>query len=168
MNAVSFITEKKQPVSSDWLLGLTVGGYTTLCVACYYFGAGAWISSYPEAGIDDPSPGQLQALLLLIPGLFIGLLDYIQIHSEAVFKRKGNERITTVSVWLNACAILGFFALIALNSMTGVLARFLQRFIFLGAALFFCAGIVIGVLHVLWIVVDTKMKRKPPAPLVDM
>lgn len=162
MNVVSFAAKQKRSISRDWLLGLTVGGYATLSVAFYFFGSGSWISSYYEQG--DYPPGQLQGFVLLIPGLLIGLLDFAQIHSEVLFKRQGNERVTTISVWLNAVVILAFFALIPLNSMTGTVAGYLQRFAFIAAGLSFCSGIVTGVLHVVWILVARKTKNKPPGP----
>jgi hypothetical protein len=44
MTGVSFLIENKRAVSKDWLLGLTVGGYTILVVALWCFGPGSWIS----------------------------------------------------------------------------------------------------------------------------
>lgn len=163
MNAVSFAAEKKRFISRDWLIGLTVGGYATLSVAGYFFGGGTWISSSFEAW-DYPPPGQLEAFVLLIPGLVIGLLGFVQIHSEALFKHQGNDRIATISVWLNAAAILGFFALIPLNSMTGTVAGYLRSFALVVTGLSFCSGIVTGVANVLWMV--ARIMRKPGGPTV--
>jgi hypothetical protein len=154
MNVVSVLIDNKRSVSKNWLLGLTVGAYSTLSIALYFFGGGRWVSSSFEP-IDFP-PGELQAFGLMIPGLFVGLLDYAQIHSEVFFKRKANERLTAVSVWLNAAAILSFLALIPLNSMPWTAVIYLRIITLLSAAICFSLGNLIGVLHVLWMVTAGK------------
>lgn len=158
MGPVSFAAEKKKSVSKDWLLGLTVGAYATLAVAFYFFGGGTWISSHSEEWDYYPS-GQLGAFVLLIPGLLIGLLDFVQIHPETVFKHHGSDRMTAISVRLNAAAIIGFFAVIPLNSMNGAMVGYVQGFAALAVGLSFCLGIGAGLVHVLWIM--TKSWKSP-------
>jgi len=154
MNAVPLLIENKRPVSKDWLLGLTVGGYTTLSIALYFFGGGSWLSSNFEAsyyeGNDFSAPGHLQVFLFTILGLFIGLLDFAQIHSEVFFKRKAIAQITALSVWLNALAVVSFFVLIPLKELPWEPAIFLHTVALFALVTSFCLGNLIGILHVLW------------------
>jgi hypothetical protein len=156
MNVVPLTIENKRSVSKDWLLGLTVGGYTTLSIALYFFGGGSWISSNFEAsyyeGNDFSAPGHLQVFLFTILGLFIGLLDFAQIHSDVFFKQKAIEPITSLSVWLNALAVLSFFALIPLKELAWKPAIFLHTVALFVLVASFCLGNLIGVFHVLWMV----------------
>ena len=156
MNVVPLTIENKRSVSKDWLLGLTVGGYTTLSIALYFFGGGSWISSNFEAsyyeGNDFSAPGHLQVFLFTILGLFIGLLDFAQIHSEVFFKRKAIAQITALSVWLNALAVVSFFALIPLKELPWEPVFFLHTVALFVLVTSFCLGNLIGVFHVLWMV----------------
>jgi len=74
MNVVAFLIENKRSMSKNWLLGLTVGGYATVSLSLYCFG-GALISS------SQVPARNAQALLILIPGFFVGLLDFAQIDA---------------------------------------------------------------------------------------
>jgi hypothetical protein len=169
MNVVPLRIENKRSVSKDWLLGLTVGGYTTLSIALYFFGGGSWIFSYFEASYyeatDFSAPGHLQVFELAILGLFIGLLDFAQIHSEVFFNRKAIERITAVSVWLNALAIVSFFALIPLNELPWEPVIFLRTVTLFVLAISFSLCNLIGVLHVLWMVTAGIVKTRSQGPL---
>jgi hypothetical protein len=155
---VYLLIENKRSVSKDWVLGFTVGGYATLSIALYFFGMGGWISSSFEP-INYLPPGQLQVFELMIPALFVGLLDFAQIHSQVFLNHKANERITAVCVWLNAAAILSFLTLIPLNSMPWTAMTYLRKVTLLCAAISFSLGNLIGVFHVLWIVTWGRKRR---------
>lgn len=153
MNAVPFLVENKRSISKNWLLGLTVGGYGTVSLALYCFG-GALVSS------SQFPAGNPQALLFLIPGFFVGLLNFVQIHAEDYFKYKPRERITSVSLWLNAIAIIGFCALLTLKGVFdgGGLYSFVPVVLGSVAAASFLVGIVVSILNVLWILIASKAR----------
>lgn len=159
LNTVRLLTDNKRAVSSHWLVGLTVGSYAIVSVALFFFGGGSWIAPRWEAWVDPAPPGELQSFYLLIPGLLIGLLDFVQIHSEALFKQKGNERVARASLWLNAAAILFVFVSIPLHNVTATVACYALIITFLGATVSFGLGIGIGVLHVGWILVHSLSGR---------
>jgi|GEM_PF-2662801 len=145
--------ENARSVSKNWLLGLTVGGYATVSIALYCFG-GALVSSG-----QFPS-GKAQALLFLIPGLFVGLLDFVQIHSGDYFKYKPRERITWFALWLNATAIIGFCALFTLKGVLdgGGFYSFVPLILGILTASSFLLGIVVSVSNVLWILIAAKAR----------
>jgi hypothetical protein len=153
MYAVPLLIENKRFISKNRLLGLTVGGYGTISLALYCFG-GALVSS------SQVPAGNAQALLFLIPGFFVGLLDFVQIYAEDYFKYKPRERITWVALWLNATTIIGLCSLLTLK---GVLdgGRF-YSFVLLALGIVtvasFLLGIVISVSNVLWILIAAKAR----------
>jgi hypothetical protein len=153
MDAVSFLFESKCSMSKTWLLGLTVGGYATISVVFYCFG-GALVSS------SQVPAGNSQTLLFMIPGLFVGLLDFVQIHAEDYFKFKPREKITWLALWLNAIAIIGFCALLTLKSALdgGGLYSFLRLALGSVTATSFLLGIVVSILNVLWILIAAKAR----------
>jgi len=153
MNAVSFLVEHKRAVSKNWLFGLTVGGYATVTLALYCFG-GALVSS------SQVPAGNAQALLFMIPGFFVGLLDFVQIHAEDYFKYKPRERIIWSALWLNTIAIVAFCALLTLKDVFvgGELYSFVPLVLGGVTAASFLVGIVVSILNVLWILVAAKAR----------
>lgn len=153
MNAVSFLIENKRPMSKDWFLGLTVGGYATVSVALYCFG-GALVSS------SQIPPGNAQSLLFMIPGFFVGLLDFVQIHAEDYFKYRPHERITWLALWLNTTAIIGFCAILTLRGVIngGRLYSWVLLVLGIAVAVSFLLGVVISVSNVLWILIAAKAR----------
>jgi hypothetical protein len=154
MNAVPFLIENKRSISQNWLLGLTVGGYGATSLALYCLG-GALVSS------RQVPAGNAQALLFLIPGFFVGLLDFAQIHAEDYFKYKPRERITWVALWLNATAIIGLCSLLTLKGVLdggGFDNSFVLPVLGIVTAASFLLGIVISVLNVLWILIAAKAR----------
>jgi hypothetical protein len=154
MNAVPSLIEDKRSFSKNWVLGLTVGGYGTVSLALYCFG-GALISSSNRV-----PAGNAQALLLLIPGFVVGLLDFTQIHAEDYFKYKPREGITWIALWLNATAIIGLCLLLTLKGLIdgGSLYSFLVLGLDMLTAASFLFGIVISVSNVLWILIVEKAR----------
>lgn len=140
-------------MSKTWLLGLTVGGYATVSVALYCFG-GALVSS------SRVPAGNPQTLLFTIPGLFVGLLDFVQIRAEDYFKYKPRERITWFALWLNAIAIIGFCALLTLKGVFDGEGLYPFLWLVLGSvtAASFLVGIVVSILNVLWILIAAKAR----------
>jgi hypothetical protein len=150
---VAFLIENKRSVSKNWLLGLTVGGYAAVSLSLYCFG-GALISS------RQVPAGNARALLFLIPGFFVGLLDFAQIRAEEYFKYQPREGITWFALWLNAIAIIGFYAMLTLKGVFD--GRGLYSFVplVLGSvtAASFLVGIVVSILNVLWILTAAKAR----------
>jgi len=152
MNVVAFLIENKRSMSKNWLLGLTVGGYATVSLSLYCFG-GALISS------SQVPARNAQALLILIPGFFVGLLDFAQIHAVEYFKYQPRERITWFALWLNAIAIIGFYALLTLKGVFGGgLYSFVPLVLGGVTAASFLVGIVVSMLNVLWILIAAKAR----------
>jgi uncharacterized membrane protein len=146
---MAFLRNNDRTGSKNWLVGFTVGCYAILSLSLFFFGNGSWLSTYFEP-IDYAPPGRLASLVFLAVGLFIGLLDFVQIYSEYVFKYKANRRVTLVSVWLNAMAISSWFALIALNSLDW---RAAATVAYCGLVIAFPLGILISIFHILWILI---------------
>jgi hypothetical protein len=153
MNAVSFLIENKRSISQNWLLGLTVGGYGAISLTLYWFG-GALVSS------SQVPAGNAQTLVFLIPGFFVGLLDFAQIHAEDYFKYKPRERITWVALWLNATAIIALCSLLTLKGVLdgGGFYSFVRLVLGIVTAASFLLGIVISVSNVLWILIAAKAR----------
>jgi len=139
-------------MSKNWLLGITVGGYATVSVALYCFG-GALVASQVPAG-------NAQALLFMIPGFFIGLLDFVQIHAEEYFKCKPRERITWFALWLNATAIIGFCAMFTLKNALEWRGfySFVPMILAIVTAASFLVGIVVSLLNVFWILIVARAR----------
>jgi hypothetical protein len=140
-------------MSKTWLLCLTVGGYATVSVALYCFGGASVSSSQFHAG-------NAQLLLFMIPGFFVGLLDFVQIHAEDYFKFKPRERITWFALWLNAIAIIGFCALLTLKGGFdgGGLYPILPLVLGSVTGASFLVGILVSILNVLWILIAAKAR----------
>src|SRR5260370_2478119 len=152
MNAVSFLVEHQRGVCENGVLGLTVGGYATVTLALYCFG-GALVSS------SQVPAGNAQALLCMIHGFFVGLLDFVQIQAEDYFKYKPRERITWSALWLNTIAIVAFCALLTLKDVFGgELYSFVPLVLGGVTAASFLVGIVVSILNVLWILVAAKAR----------
>lgn len=143
--------ENEPFVSKDWLFGLTVGGYATVCVALYCFGG---LSS-----VQFPS-GKAQAFLFLIPGVVVGLLDLFQIHCEDYFKYKPREWMTWFALWLNATAIMSFCVLLPLRGVLDGEKVDLAIGATLGivAAVSFLLGLVVSVSNLLWVSIIANAK----------
>ena len=151
MNAVSFLFENKRSSPKNWLLGLTVGGYATVSVALYCFGGALVSSNFPT--------GNPQTLLFMIPGFFVGLLGFIQIHAEDYFKLKPRERITWFALWLNAIAIIGLCILLALKgAFEGGGAYFIPLVLGGVTAASFLIGLVVSIVNTLWILIASKAR----------
>src|SRR5260370_14558859 len=95
----------------------------------------------------------------MIPGFFVGLLDFVQIHAEDYFKYKPRERITWSALWLNTIAIVAFCALLTLKDVFGgELYSFVPLVLGGVTAASFLVGIVVSILNVLWILVAPKAR----------
>jgi hypothetical protein len=71
MNLVSLLPDEKRKAVNNWLLGVTTGSY------CF----GAAFVSFGRVHLGrDP-------LLFVVPGMFVGLLDFVQIHSLRLVER---------------------------------------------------------------------------------
>jgi hypothetical protein len=147
MDGVTFLIPNKRSLSKDWLLGLTVGGYITLAVVLFRFGGALFDRQVPA--------GNVQMFLLMIPGFLLGMLDFVQIHAEDVFKYKPRERIPSCAVWLNVIPVLGFCALFILKDVLGGGGSFI---ISLVIAASFLLGIVVSLGNVLWILFAAKAR----------
>jgi|SRR5882762_2508822 len=150
MSRVAFLIGNKHPFSKDWLLGLTVGGYATLSLVLFCFG-GALFSSQSPAG-------NAQAFLFMIPGFFVGLLDFLQIHARDYFKYKPSERITSFAVWLNMIAVLSFCVMLTLKDVLDGAGSFILLSVMAVAAASFLLGIVVSLGNVLWIFIAAKAR----------
>ncbi len=137
----------------DWLLGLTVGGYATISILLYCFG-GELVS------VGRLPAGNPQALLFLIPGFFVGLLSFLQIHSEDYFKYRRREGITRFALWLNAIASVGFCAILPLKSMLdgGELYVYIAMTLWGVTAASFLVGTLVSLSNLLWILIVAKAR----------
>jgi hypothetical protein len=154
MNVVSVFDESNRYLSRNRLLGLTVGGYATLSIWLFCFGGASTIS------LSQIREGNTQAFLLIIPGLLIGLLDFVQIHAEDYFSYKPGERITIFALQLNAIPVLGFCVILILKEVLdgGVYSSFVLvsvAVVTLGA---FFLGIAVSLINVLWILFASKAR----------
>ena len=164
MEATSILTESKNSISKNWLLGLTLGGYAILSLALFMFGGGQWIFPYNDLDPTGPPSGQFQAFWLLIPGVFVVSLGFLQVEAESLLGCKANERLTSLSVWLNAVPILGFFALIWLSSMHWVFASFVALATLFASTLAFCLGILMGAANLIWLGIAAIKKKRLQLP----
>jgi len=86
-------------------------------------------------------------------------LDFAQIHAVEYFKYQPRERITWFALWLNAIAIIGFYALLTLKGgFGGGLYPFLPLVLGSVAAASFLVGIVVSILNVLWVLIAAKAR----------
>jgi hypothetical protein len=150
MNGVAYLIGNKRPFSKNWVLGLTVGGYLTLSLVLFCFGG---------ALFSIPSPaGNAQAFRFMIPGFFVGLLDFVQIHAEDYFKYKPRERITSFAVWLNVIAVLSFCVILTLKGVLDGAGSFILFFVTVVTVASFLVGIVLSLANVLWIFFAAKAR----------
>ena len=103
-------------VTSELLVGATLGGYLILGVALYCFGQGLMTPTGTANDIPPflPYSQDPHMLALLIPGIIVGTLSYLQIIS----KRRSsysNQKTVRCALWLNAIGSLGFCLLVALK-----------------------------------------------------
>jgi hypothetical protein len=153
MKTVPVLIEKTRSWSKTRLLGLAIGGYAAISVALFCFGGALTSASLPR-------PGNLQAFLFLIPGVFVGFLDFIQIYAPDYFGYVPRERLTKSALWLNAIPILGFFAMLLLKRLipTGGHLGFLSLVVALLTATSFVLGILLSLVNVFWILIVAKAR----------
>jgi hypothetical protein len=94
----------------------------------------------------------------MIPGLLIGLLDFVQINAADYFKYKARERITSFAVWLNVVPVLSFCVMLTLKDVLDGAGSFILLFIMAVAAASFLLGIVVSLGNVLWIFIAAKAR----------
>jgi hypothetical protein len=144
MNLVSLLPDEKRKAVNNWLLGVTMGSY------CF----GAAFVSFGQVHFGrDP-------LLFVVPGLFVGLLDFVQIHSLRLVKRAPHERTTRFALWLNTIAIVGVCGLLVLRSALQGRTLSSSANLALAAPLAtaFLLGIVVSVSNILWTLIAAKAK----------
>jgi hypothetical protein len=146
--------QKPPRVSDEILLGVTVGGYLILAVALYCFGQGL----FPRGWSDDVGPFRPysedpSALLLLVPGIFVGALCYLQVVAKMLFKHPPNQKTTRIALWLNALSSLGFCLIVALKRApnTGYVPAdgYFELAIAAVTLVIFLLGILISIINIL-------------------
>lgn len=153
MEAVPFLIENTRSFSKNHLLGVAVGGYVAISVAFFCFG-GVLLSS------SMPRPGDPQAFLLLIPGFYIGFLDFIQIHAAEYFHYTPKERLTQLALWLNVIPIVGLLTMLLVRDLFsgGIYLGFVPVGILLLTATSFVVGFLLSLLNVFWILIAGRAR----------
>src|SRR5215813_7467860 len=152
MEAMPFLIVNTRFLSKNYLLGVSVGGYVAISVLLFCFG-GALVSA------EMPRPGDVQAFLFLIPGFFIGFLNFIQIHATEYFHYAPRDRLTRFALWLNVIPVLGFFTIPVLKDLFGVVyLGFVPLAVALLTATSFVVGILLSLMNVFWILIAAKAR----------
>ena len=101
---------ERWPWSNFFLLATAVSGYFILGITAYLFGRAlfppSWSCDVP-ACFDRPDPLDPAMLLILVPGLMVGLIGLLQLRLVGRCPSPRNRRILRASFWLNALASMG-------------------------------------------------------------
>ena len=142
--------EPKQPDS--FYLALTVAGYVTLALVLYCFGRSmvrpancdipeCWDRAYAQ----DPA-----ALLLLVPGVVLGLLGALQLRLNLRCCAAANRRILGFSFKCSALASIGLCVDVGLANTDDAFVEAIRLMIGLSSAVFLLLGVVLSLVNVVW------------------
>lgn len=104
-------------ISDEWVMGATVGAYVVLTFVLHFWGS-AFIhylcgnSPYPPTTRDGRFPS---FLVFLIPGVIVGVLNWVQIKLAQSRPGLLNYRAVRFALWMNLLGILGYLVAVASN-----------------------------------------------------
>jgi hypothetical protein len=147
-----FFLNPKSKRPDSFYLGLTIAGYLTLAIVLYCFGRSivrpancdvpeCWDRAYAQ----DPA-----ALLLLVPGVALGLLGVLQLRLNRRCSGAANRRILTFSFKCSALASVGLCVDVGLANTDDAFVEAVRLIIGLSSAVFLLLGIVLSLVNIVW------------------